>query len=201
MKSSTIRLGAAALLAGALALPLQVMADASSSSSSSFSSQDSSQNAEYDRAYSAAMNGQYDRAIRILKKIVAKDSQHADAYNMLGFSYRMQGEEKFDLAWNAYEQALTLDPNHIDANEYLGELYLEMDDLARAEERLDVLKSACGTGCAEYQQLAGFNTSLTKTQFGTLPADMTRDNMAAVAEELLPYFQDQPSGDQAAAGA
>lgn len=45
---------------------------------------------------------------------------------------------------------------------------------------------------AEYQELAGFNTSLTKTQFGTLPADMTRDNMAAIAEELLPYFQDQP---------
>jgi len=32
---------------------------------------------------------------------------------------------------------------------------------------------------AEYQDLAGFNTSLTKTQFGTLPADMTRANMTA----------------------
>jgi hypothetical protein len=40
---------------------------------------------------------------------------------------------------------------------------------------------------------------LTKTQFGTLPADMTRDNMAAIAEELLPYFQDKPT-DLAAAG-
>ena len=56
---------------------------------------------------------------------------------------------------------------------------------------------------AEYQELAGFNTSLTKTQFGTLPADMTRDNMAAIAEELLPYFQDKsavPVQEQAAAG-
>ncbi len=34
---------------------------------------------------------------------------------------------------------------------------------------------------AEYQELAGFNTSLTKTQFGTLPADMTRANMEAIA--------------------
>ena len=41
---------------------------------------------------------------------------------------------------------------------------------------------------AEHQELAGFNPSLTKTRFGTLPVDMTRDNMAAVAEELLPYF-------------
>ena len=30
---------------------------------------------------------------------------------------------------------------------------------------------------AEYQDLAGFGTSLTKTQFGTLPRDMTKANM------------------------
>src|SRR5437868_10195957 len=42
---------------------------------------------------------------------------------------------------------------------------------------------------AEYQDLAGFNTSLTKTQFGTLPDDMARANMQAVAEEVLPYFR------------
>src|SRR5215471_7875418 len=48
---------------------------------------------------------------------------------------------------------------------------------------------------AEYQDLAGFNTSLTKTQFGTLPADMTRANMTAIAEEILPHFRDRrPQG-------
>jgi alkanesulfonate monooxygenase SsuD/methylene tetrahydromethanopterin reductase-like flavin-dependent oxidoreductase (luciferase family) len=44
---------------------------------------------------------------------------------------------------------------------------------------------------AEYQDLAGFNTSLTKTQFGTLPDDMTRANMIAIAEEILPHFRDR----------
>jgi alkanesulfonate monooxygenase SsuD/methylene tetrahydromethanopterin reductase-like flavin-dependent oxidoreductase (luciferase family) len=44
---------------------------------------------------------------------------------------------------------------------------------------------------AEYQDLAGFNTSLTKTQFGTLPDDMARANMQAVAEEILPHFRDR----------
>jgi alkanesulfonate monooxygenase SsuD/methylene tetrahydromethanopterin reductase-like flavin-dependent oxidoreductase (luciferase family) len=53
---------------------------------------------------------------------------------------------------------------------------------------------------AEYQDLAGFNTSLTKTQFGTLPDDMTRANMAAVAEEILPHFRNRlPQGRQQAA--
>ena len=53
---------------------------------------------------------------------------------------------------------------------------------------------------AEYQDLAGFNTSLTKTQFGTLPDEMTRANMTAIAEEILPHFRDRlPQGKQQAA--
>jgi alkanesulfonate monooxygenase SsuD/methylene tetrahydromethanopterin reductase-like flavin-dependent oxidoreductase (luciferase family) len=44
---------------------------------------------------------------------------------------------------------------------------------------------------AAYQDLAGFGTSLTKTQFGTLPRDMTRANMEAIAEEVLPYFRER----------
>jgi len=48
---------------------------------------------------------------------------------------------------------------------------------------------------AEYQDLAGFNTSLTKTQFGTLPNDMARANMVAIAEEILPHFHNRlPQG-------
>ena len=54
---------------------------------------------------------------------------------------------------------------------------------------------------AEYAELAGFNTSLTKTQFGTLPPDMTRENMDAVAAELLPYFQEKPAKEAAPAEA
>ena len=50
---------------------------------------------------------------------------------------------------------------------------------------------------AAYQDLAGFNTSLTKTQFGTLPNDMTRANMTAIAEEILPHFRNRlPQGKQ-----
>ena len=50
---------------------------------------------------------------------------------------------------------------------------------------------------AEYQDLAGFNTSLTKTQFGTLPDDMARANMTAIAQEILPHFRDRlPQGKQ-----
>jgi alkanesulfonate monooxygenase SsuD/methylene tetrahydromethanopterin reductase-like flavin-dependent oxidoreductase (luciferase family) len=55
---------------------------------------------------------------------------------------------------------------------------------------------------AEYQDLAGFNTSLTKTQFGTMPHDMVRANMEAIAQEILPAFRDRlPQGKRAAAAA
>jgi alkanesulfonate monooxygenase SsuD/methylene tetrahydromethanopterin reductase-like flavin-dependent oxidoreductase (luciferase family) len=53
---------------------------------------------------------------------------------------------------------------------------------------------------AEYQDLAGFNTSLTKTQFGTMPHEMAKANMEAIAQEILPHFRDRlPQGKQAAA--
>jgi alkanesulfonate monooxygenase SsuD/methylene tetrahydromethanopterin reductase-like flavin-dependent oxidoreductase (luciferase family) len=53
---------------------------------------------------------------------------------------------------------------------------------------------------AAYQDLAGFNTSLTKTQFGTMSHDMVRANMTAIAEEIIPHFRDRaPQRARAAA--
>ncbi len=54
---------------------------------------------------------------------------------------------------------------------------------------------------AAYQDLAGFNTSLTKTQFGTLPNEMARANMTALAEEVLPHFRDRAPQSAAKAAA
>lgn len=48
---------------------------------------------------------------------------------------------------------------------------------------------------AAYQDLAGFGVSLTKTQFGTMPHVMALENQAAVAQEVLPYFESRlPQG-------
>ena len=66
-----------------------------------------------------------------------------------------------------------------------------LDDLVKAGVVIVGSPNTVREKLAEYQELAGFNTSLTKTQFGTLPADMTRENMAAIAREVLPYFQAQ----------
>jgi alkanesulfonate monooxygenase SsuD/methylene tetrahydromethanopterin reductase-like flavin-dependent oxidoreductase (luciferase family) len=66
-----------------------------------------------------------------------------------------------------------------------------LDDLVKAGVVIVGSPSTVRERLAEYQDLAGFNTSLTKTQFGTLPDDMTRANMVAVAEEVLPHFRNR----------
>lgn len=99
----------------------------------------------------AVKAGNYDSAVGYLTRAAKKDPKNADIYNLLGFSYRKLG--KTDKAFQYYNTALRLDPKHRGANEYLGELYLETDQLAKAEERLEVLDKACSWGCEEYDEL------------------------------------------------
>lgn len=96
-------------------------------------------------------DGKYADAIPLLEQVVAKDAKNADAFNFLGYSNRQLGNH--DAALAHYQQALALEPKHRGANEYLGELYLTLGDLAKAEERLDVLDGACFFGCDEYTEL------------------------------------------------
>lgn len=104
----------------------------------------------YKQASAEVKAGDYDDAIDILEDIVDDNPKNADAWNLLGYSHRKLG--KYDDALEYYQTALKLKPNHIGANEYLGELYLEMKDLPKAEERLAVLTKAC-SGCEEQKEL------------------------------------------------
>lgn len=99
----------------------------------------------------AVKAGDYKSAVRYLKKAAKSDPNNADVQNLLGYSYRKLG--KTDKAFKHYNLALNLDPRHRGANEYLGELYLETDQLDKAEERLEVLDKVCAGGCEEYDDL------------------------------------------------
>ncbi|HVT50580.1 MAG TPA: tetratricopeptide repeat protein [Dongiaceae bacterium] len=94
--------------------------------------------------------GDFDQA---LPKLVALDQaspNNPDILNLMGYTYRKTG--KTDAALDYYNRALNLEPKHLGANEYLGELYLELKQPDKAKERLAVLKAACGD-CEEYQDL------------------------------------------------
>lgn len=107
--------------------------------------------ADYAAAEQAVKAGKYAAAIPLLEKVVARDAKNADAWNNLGFSNRKLG--KFSEALADYEKALAIDPDHLGANEYLGELYLETGDMPKAEERLAKLDRLCIFGCEEYRTL------------------------------------------------
>ena len=95
----------------------------------------------------------YKGAIPILAAIVKADPKNTDALNLMGYSYRKTGQT--DLALQYYNKALALSPKHLGANEYLGELYVELGQIDKAKERLAVLQAACGN-CAQTRDLAAF---------------------------------------------
>jgi len=92
-------------------------------------------------------------AIGFLTKAVQESPNDADAHSMLGYSYRKGGT--FDKSMESYQKALKIDPNHRYAHEYLGELYLDMNQLDNAEKQLAALKKACPWfgRCEEFDDL------------------------------------------------
>ncbi|MES1151563.1 MAG: tetratricopeptide repeat protein, partial [Dongia sp.] len=112
----------------------------------SSSTDDSAQPDPYKQAQSLIDDDKYQEAIPVLQKLIKDKGAYADALNLLGYSYRKSGDQATALDY--YNQALAMEPEHLGANEYLGELYLEMKKPAEAKERLAVLKKACGT-CKE----------------------------------------------------
>ncbi len=106
----------------------------------------------------------YAGAIPLLSQAVAADPGNADAYNLLGYSHRKLG--RLDAALGFYQTALTLAPEHRDANEYLGELYLKMNNLKAAEGRLAVLDRVCPSSCEEFEELRDKIAAYRKGQRG-----------------------------------
>ena len=119
--------------------------------SSDGSSEAAASGAVYAEAKALVDAGNFVAALPILVSLTKSDAQNADAWNLLGYTQRNLGQMEDSAA--AYLTVLTINPDHLGALEYQGELFLETGhpDLARANyERLKVL---CGT-CEEAEDLA-----------------------------------------------
>jgi tetratricopeptide (TPR) repeat protein len=77
--------------------------------------------------------------------------QHADVYNLLGFSQRKSGDLK--QAATFYAKALDFNPDHKGALEYQGEMFLELGDIEKAKANLARLVRLCPAGCEEREDL------------------------------------------------
>lgn len=94
--------------------------------------------------------GEFHAAIITLNGLDRLDD--ANVLNLLGYSHRKLG--LVDVGMRYYHAALKRNPEHTGVHEYLGEAYLQKDDLAKAEIILDKIVQLCGTECKAYQELA-----------------------------------------------
>ena len=90
-------------------------------------------------------------AIKSLSSAALRDTRNADLQNYLGYACRNAGQ--MELAFKHYGRALQLNQRHRGAHEYVGEAYLLVNNLAKAEEHLAALQKICLIPCEEYEDL------------------------------------------------
>jgi len=85
-------------------------------------------------------------------KVADKDfPNNAGINNLLGYSAR--NLKQYKPAATYYAKALKIDPKHLGALEYQGELFMLTKKTSDAKKNLAKLKSLCGVSCEEYLDL------------------------------------------------
>ena len=90
-------------------------------------------------------------ALAALKIADKNFPNNADINNLLGYSAR--NLKQYKPAATYYTKALKIDPKHLGALEYQGELFMLTKKTADAKKNLAKLKSLCGVTCEEYLDL------------------------------------------------
>ncbi len=93
----------------------------------------------------------FKKALGQLRVLENKHADNADIHNYLGFVYRKMNE--LGKSGEHYQKALRINPRHIGALEYQGELFVMMGQVKKAKSNLNLLKRICGTSCKEYSKL------------------------------------------------
>jgi Tfp pilus assembly protein PilF len=89
----------------------------------------------------------------LLKNAIESNPGNADYHNLLAYTTRRGPNPDMAVVFSEYAEALRIDPKHRGAHEYLGEAYLQIDDVPKAREQLALLDKLCTFGCEEYSQL------------------------------------------------
>ena len=96
---------------------------------------------------------QWPAAIEELQKVGA--TSNADWNNLMGYAQRKQATPDLAAAQRYYDAALRINPRHLGALEYAGELALMKGELPVAEARLATLERVCNARCEEFDDLKG----------------------------------------------
>ena len=106
-----------------------------------------------ERVAAATSKKDWAAAQSILKDAVAREPRNADYHNLYAYSVRKGANPDMSLVFKHYNQALSLDPKHRGAHEYIGEAYLMVKNVAKAKEHLAQLNKLCFFSCQEYTDL------------------------------------------------
>lgn len=93
----------------------------------------------------------YAAAVAELRKV--DGANNADWHNLMGYALRKSSPPDLDGAQRHYDTALRLNPKHLGALEYSGELALMKGDLATAEQRLATISRLCSSPCEALDDL------------------------------------------------
>jgi tetratricopeptide (TPR) repeat protein len=108
-----------------------------------------------DRSYVDAVRlinlHKYAEALDSLTKARNAFGPHPDVITYMGYAWRKLGD--YPRAEAYYREALSIDPTHVGATEYYGELMVERGDLAGARRMLARLENDCTFGCVETEDL------------------------------------------------
>jgi tetratricopeptide (TPR) repeat protein len=106
----------------------------------------------YQQARLLADEGEYEWALDHLRFI--HDQQNPEVLNYTGYANRKSGRLETGIAY--YQQALALNPNYVEAREYLGEAYVLSGFDDRAQQQLQEIEVRSGVNSKAYVALKTF---------------------------------------------
>lgn len=96
--------------------------------------------------------GKYSQSLQVLGGVLTRHPQNADAYCYRGFAYQNLGDTQ--KARENYQRALLINPAHLGALKYMGELYLQDGKLDDAMQQMLAIRAVCGDqSCEELDEL------------------------------------------------
>lgn len=103
----------------------------------------------YQNARLLADDGEYEWALDHLRLITNQND--AEVLNYTGYSNRKAGRLETGISY--YHKALAVNPDYVQAREYLGEAYLLAGRMDLAKAQLREIRLRCGTSCETYRAL------------------------------------------------
>jgi predicted Zn-dependent protease len=108
-------------------------------------------NNELSRISSLVYSENFRAARAELRTLNREFPNNADVNNLLGFTSRKLNLNAASAKF--YKTALRIEPNHLDALAYQGELFIATKKMARAKRNLAKLERLCGVDCSQFKDL------------------------------------------------